>query len=84
MHMVRTVLLARFDVSRRKELAGMLPETQWKFIESLIGAEGSTINAALLSSLLDASLTVRHASIPELPVELALMKLLGQNSGDKL
>ena len=80
-HTVRMILLARFSQQKKKELEATLPKEQWSFVSGLIGAEGASLNANFLVTLLDASIAVRRATIPELPVELACIQILGQNVG---
>ncbi len=84
LHTLRNILLARFNTHKRKELSESLSEGEWQFVSAMIGPAGVHLNAELLSLLLGVSLQTRQATIPELPLELALMRFLSQNRGEEV
>jgi DNA polymerase-3 subunit gamma/tau len=75
---MRRVLLCRVAPAVSKaELSGTSDEEQ-AFIESLTKVQSAHLNSAALLALLDAASKQRYASIESLPLELALIKILGE------
>jgi hypothetical protein len=59
-------------------IARELSEGDFKFIEALAADKNANITSQVLSELLSAYSATGSSSIPELPLELALVKLLGK------
>lgn len=74
---VRMALLATFAPALKKEFAAELSKDEQEFQDELRKEVGKTITSALLKELLDVEQATKDAYIPELPLELALMKFLG-------
>ena len=77
LHKMRYVMLVKNAPEMVKEIESELSEKDFKLIKELAGKEGSGISALSLSELLLAYDGVSRAFIPELPVELALVKVFG-------
>jgi len=76
---VRLVLLMRFDPEMRKKIKEECSEDDVKFLEGLSGSAGAAINSTVLLELLDAYTKTSYAYIKQLPLELALIKLLSKD-----
>ena len=72
---LRVLLLLRYAPEFGKELAAALTDTDREFIETLAKDATSKINAETLRKLILASTEVSRSSIPQLPLELAVMEL---------
>ncbi len=75
---VRAVLLLRFAPKLKKELEGQFGEDDLKILENLAGKDGASINAALLAELLTALIEMNRSPLPQIPLELALYRALGE------
>ncbi|MDO8514223.1 MAG: DNA polymerase III subunit gamma/tau, partial [bacterium] len=75
---VRAVLLLRFAPKLKKELEVQFGEDDLKILENLAGKEGSNINATLLAELVGALIEMNRAPLPQIPMELALYRALGE------
>lgn len=75
---VRLVLLMRFDPETRKKIKEEFSGDEHKFFEQFSGAHGAAINAGMLSALLQAYADTNRAYIKQLPLEIALIELLGK------
>ncbi len=75
---VRAVLLLRFAPKLKKELESQFGGDDLKILESLAGKGGSSINASLLAELLTALIEMNRAPLPQIPMELALYRALGE------
>ncbi|MAG12945.1 DNA polymerase III, subunit gamma and tau [bacterium] len=73
---VRLVLLMRFDSETKKSIKEEFSEDDVEFLEELSGKKGENVNSALLSELLTAYTKTSFAYIKQLPLELALIKIL--------
>lgn len=80
LHKMRAVLLLRFAKDMEKGMKDEFTEEDFAFLKGLSGKEGAKLTSQTLKELLYAYDEMRFASIPELPLELALMKLIGDNS----
>ena len=79
---LRILLLLRYAPDFGKELIADLPDTDRGFLEALAKATSSKINSETLRKVIQASIETARAPVPELPLELAIMELSGQdNSG---
>jgi DNA polymerase-3 subunit gamma/tau len=78
---VRGVLLLRFAPKMEKELAEQFGEDDMVVLKELAKvnppAGGGAINAQLLAELITALLEMNRAPIPQIPLELALYRALG-------
>lgn len=78
LHKVRTILLLRFAKDMESEIKEEFTEDDFVFLKEMSGKTGAGISSGVLESLLNAGSAMRYASIPELPLELVLMKLAEQ------
>ncbi len=76
---IRAVLLLRFAPKLKEELLEQFGGDDLKFLSELSGKKGSSINAALLAELLTALIEINRAPLPQIPLELALYRALGQD-----
>lgn len=77
MREVRMALLATFAPAIKKEIAAELSKEEAEFQEELRKEVGKSIRSELLKELLEVEIATKNSYIPELPLELTLMKLLG-------
>jgi len=80
LHILRMIFIARYTPGQRSAVKATASEDQWSLVESLIGEDGKTLNAGTLARLLQAQREMKYASLPVVPLELAFMELLGQNT----
>ncbi|MDB5225545.1 MAG: polymerase subunit gamma and tau, polymerase subunit gamma/tau protein [Candidatus Adlerbacteria bacterium] len=73
---VRGILLLRFAPKMEAELAGQFGEDDLKLLKELAGKEGVAINSTLLAELITALLETQRAPLPQIPLELALYRVL--------
>lgn len=74
---VRAVLLLRFAPKLKEELEGQFGGDDLAFLQNL-SKTGLAINAALLAELLTALIEMNRAPLPQIPLELALYRALGE------
>ena len=72
----RTALLIRYASEMKKELTEDMSETDREFILGLLQSKSQNLNSKALELLLTAGEQMKYASIKELPLELALVKIL--------
>ncbi len=77
---MRYVLLLKFAKDTEALIQGKVSEEDLAFLKELSTSSEQGITSAMLSELLGAYEMVGRTHIPELPIELALVKILGQNS----
>lgn len=75
---VRVILLLRFAKDMEKELNQELTDEDFAFLKAAAENKNSKIKSDTLSELLSAAEQTMYASVPELPLELALVKLSGK------
>ena len=75
---VRMILLARFAPALFASYAEALNPEESKVLKTYAGAEYKIFSAKFLSSIIDATLHIRDAFIPTVPIELALIEILGE------
>ena len=75
---VRLVLLSRFDGDTKRKIKDGYSEDDALFFETLSGAKGSAINSDMLRALLLAYGDISRSYIKQLPLEIALIELLGK------
>ena len=80
LHKMRAVLLLRNLKSSEVELNEEFTDTDFNFLKGLADKKPSKINSDTLLTLLSYYDMVAKAYISELPLEIALMKILGQNT----
>lgn len=76
---VRAVLLVRHAPELRKEFAAELGADEYAEVEKLASEKGGRITHQTLRAFLDAASRMRYASVPSLPLELAILELFGQD-----
>lgn len=76
---MRYVLLLKFAKDTEVAIKGRVSEEDFEFLSGIAHGAEQGINSQLLSELLGASEQVGRSHIPELPIELALVKILGKN-----
>lgn len=76
LELMRNVLLARYSPKFLESLREQSSDGEFQLIESLSG--NKDINSATLSRLLEASAQISRASVAELPIELAIVELAGE------
>jgi DNA polymerase-3 subunit gamma/tau len=77
-HNIRLVLLLRFAPELEKEIKEEVSDVDFAFLKNLAKDKSGMISSKSLSILLDAYQKSTHAFIPELPLELALVEILGE------
>lgn len=75
---MRALLFLRFVKGADEELEQTFAEEDFKVLSELAGKKGSRITSATLSEFLSASVQVHYAAVPELPLQLSLMKVIGE------
>ena len=76
LYKLRTALLLRYAPEINKELEEKFSKEDIKFLEGLLMEKGDKISSKTLLILLDAYQNLHGAFIPELPLELALVKII--------
>ena len=76
LYKVRLALLMRFAPQLAKELADSVSDTDMEFLKKMASDKSGKISSSTLTELLNAYQTQKEAFIPELPLELALIKIL--------
>lgn len=79
---VRGVLLMRFAPKMEKELAEQFGEDDVVFLKELAGKDGAAINSTLLAEFLTALIEMPRSPLPQIPLELALYRVLGEKESD--
>jgi DNA polymerase-3 subunit gamma/tau len=79
---LRAALLLRFteDIKIQEGIEEKFTEEGVTFLKKIAEKKGSNLSSKTLKELLYAHEEMRFASIPELPLELAIIKLIGDNS----
>ncbi|MFM2357507.1 MAG: hypothetical protein RJA61_244 [Candidatus Parcubacteria bacterium] len=77
---LRFVLLLRFAGDMEKGIKETLSEEDFTFLKGIASDKEVKINSETLIEFLSAYDLIGFASIPELPLELAIIKLVGQNN----
>lgn len=72
---LRYLLILRHVPSMKKEVSDNLSEKDFKFLEEIVSQKSSFTTSKTLSLLLSAFQESRNSNIPELPLELALVKI---------
>ncbi len=77
---LRAALLLRYAPEMKKDIEGKLSEGDAEFLREILKIKRDGISSKTLAELLQAYQELRFAFIPELPLELALVRILGQNT----
>lgn len=77
---IRLVMLLKFAPEMEKEILDEVSDDEAKIFKELKTHKNIAILPQALKELIYANHELGHGSIPELPIELALIRLLGQNS----
>lgn len=77
---IRLVMLLKFAPEMEKEILSEISDDEAKIFKDLKAHKNIAILPQALRELLSASNELGHGSIPELPIELALIRLLSQNA----
>ena len=76
----RVAIILKYAPKLENEMANDLSETDSEFLKSLVKKDKQALlHSSTLSILLDAYQNIENAFISELPLELALIKILGQD-----
>ncbi len=75
---IRQVMLSRFAPGLKTELSAEVGPDEWRFIEELAARPGSKDLPMVLRELLGVYADLGRSVVPELPLELALIKILGK------
>lgn len=75
---LRYALMLRYAPKMKSEIEGSISEHDMKYISILISAKPEHISSLTLSILLDAYQSLRNSPISELPLEMALVKILNE------
>lgn len=76
----RFILLLRFAKDEERRIASETAEPDFAFLKKMSGKDGARISSRALRELISASDAMRYASVPELPLELALIEIIGHNA----
>lgn len=71
----RALLLLKFAKSEEKKIEGRFSEDDFEFLKKLVGDSDVKVNSEVLMKLLKAYDQIGRSSIPQLPLELALISL---------
>ena len=78
---LRAALLLKYAPAGAGSLLSDFDEDEKKFLNTLIKENGKNITSGVLIELLTAYQLLDYSYIPELPLELALIKIVGQDKG---
>lgn len=79
LHKVRSVMLLRYAHDMEGVIKEQFGKEDFEFLKSLSGVEKSKLNSNTLNELLSAYDATGRSYIPQLPLELALIKILKNN-----
>ncbi|MBI2046094.1 MAG: DNA polymerase III subunit gamma/tau [Parcubacteria group bacterium] len=80
---LRAALLLRFATDMKEAIIEELTAEDFAFAESLAKDKTAALNSAVLSELITAYQSVGKFVIPELPLELALIRIAGEEKEEK-
>lgn len=75
LHKLRSILLLRYAPEMEEFIQEEFSDDDFTFLKTASKKQGTRINAAALKELLDAYSAIGYASLPQLPLELALIEL---------
>jgi hypothetical protein len=73
---LRYALMIRYVPAHAKSLSNVISESDMEYLSKLVASKPEHISSATLSTLLEAYQSLKNAVITELPLELALVKIL--------
>ena len=76
MHKIRAILLTRFAKDMIKDIQNDFSEKDFEFIKKLAEDKDSNLNSQTLIELIESSSQIKLSYIPQLPLELLLIKLI--------
>ena len=76
LYKLRFALILRYSPSAQKSLSGVVSERDMEYLTGLISSKPKNISSLALSILLESYQSLRTSFISELPLELALIKIL--------
>ena len=79
LHKIRYILLLRFASELESYIKKQFTNEDFLFLKKISSNKNSHINAALLQELLNAYTYVGLSNVPQLPIELALLKVLNSS-----
>jgi hypothetical protein len=77
---MRFAMLLKFAAGMDQTIKEEVSEEDFNFLKDLSSKKDANISSGVLLQMLEAYDNTGRAYIPELPLELALVKILGQNS----
>lgn len=77
---LRLILLLRHAKDLEEKIRGELREEDFDFISKCASAKGSAVNSTALIELLEAHDRLKYAVVPEIPLELALIKITAKKN----
>lgn len=81
LHKMRLILLLKFAKEMEKQISEEVSEKDFKFLKEISAMPDSAISSVSLSELLLASDQVGRTFIPELPIELAVIRIFDLEKG---
>lgn len=79
LHKIRSILLLRFAKDLESHIKEQFADEDFLFLKKISSNKDSYINATLLEELLTAYTHIGLSHVPQLPIELALIKILGSS-----
>ncbi len=75
---LRLLLLVRFAPDMRAEIEEEIADSDKDFFKEILKEKGGAISSKTLEALLEAERNIKHAFVKTLPLEVALVNLLGK------
>jgi DNA polymerase III subunit gamma/tau len=75
---LRLLLLVRFAPDMRTEIEEEIADSDKDFFKEILKEKGGAISSKTLEALLEAERNIKHAFVKTLPLEVALVNLLGK------
>ena len=75
LHKVRAIVLLRFSKEMEKNFKDEFSEKDFEFLREVSHQKSSNINSETIKELINAYAQIKSAHIPQIPLELALIKL---------
>jgi len=83
LYKLRYALMLRYVPSTKKSIEGFISEHDMEFLTKLVSTKPEHISSSTLSILLEAYQSLRFTVISQLPLELALIKILNAEKPNK-
>lgn len=77
----RVALLLKVAKTQKKLYENLVSEDELKFLDELVNREGAQLDSAGLSVMLSVAAEINYSPLPYLPLELALIQIIGKNRG---